>query len=79
VITDPAGNFPNPAGHQLEERPLIALGAQPIASLSQHPGHLIGVVPRLIDDHRGAAEERQRRGEDSRRYAGRTRSTAARD
>src|ERR1700687_4442892 len=63
-LFEPARDFTNPAGHQLEERTLVALRSQPAESLIQHPGHLVEVVPRLINNRGHASKERQRSGED---------------
>ena len=65
-LRKPACDFPNSTGHQLEERSLVTL-ARSRSRRIQHPGHLVKVVPRLINDRGSAGKERQRRGEDCRR------------
>jgi len=64
---EPARELTDSARHELEERALRAVFAQLSQTLIQSPGHLVELVPGLIDDRGGAREERQGSGDDGRR------------
>jgi hypothetical protein len=69
-LLEPARDFTNPAGHQLEERALRAVCAQLPGALIQNTGHVVKVVPGFVDDRGGASEEQQGGGSNSSLFSG---------